>query len=99
MPAPEGWPSGLESQELCTGSIALLSYSGRSGIESQGSKELASRNLEPSLSNWHPSLTWHLAPEGVLAARPDFGLPILRRFLLYFPNLPSWNPDPAQTAS
>lgn len=54
---PEDRLSCLESQKLSTGSTTLLSYSDAMGSSSQGSKELAPRGIEPSLSNRHPSIT------------------------------------------
>lgn len=72
-------------QGLCTGSVALLSRS-----ESNGS-ELALRGVEPSLSSLHLPFTWHLAPEGVLATRPDLHLPF---FIPPTLPAPSFLPEP-----
>lgn len=91
------WPGveGTLHRQHCTPLLVRQQW-----LKPLGLKELSPGVLEPSLSNWHLSLTWHLDPYGVLATRPDLGLPILGFFSFFTPptlsapyRLPSWNPS------
>lgn len=94
------WPGveGTLHRQHCTPLLVRQQW-----LKPLGLKELSPGVLEPSLSNWHPSLTWHLDPYGVLATRPDLGLPILGFFpsLLPQPCLPpiTFLPGTPQAAS